>query len=223
MDKHVRAADLRPATFDADKNTVEVVWTTGAAVRRRDYLTDTLFDEVLSLAPGHVRLDRLNAGAPLLDAHDDRRLASVLGSVVPGTARIENGVGIATIQLSRSEDDAEIVGKIADGIIRHISVGYRTHAIQTSAGTGGAEETRTAIDWEPLEISAVPIPADAGSRFRGFGRDDSPEAARARMQRRQDEVGLALCLRRATPEEVCQMGRTPAFIPDEFWPMVEET
>ncbi|WP_449396281.1 hypothetical protein [Devosia riboflavina] len=204
MDKHVRAADLRPATFDADKNTIEVVWTTGAVVRRRDYLTDTLFDEVLSLALGHVRLDRLNAGAPLLDAHDDRRLASVLGSVVPGTARIENGAGLAVVQLSRSVDDADIVGKIADGIIRHISVGYQIHAFQVSAGTGGAEETRTMIDWEPYEISAVPVPADAGSHFRNF-----PAEPDRRM-------------RRATPEEVCQMGRTPAFIPDEFWPMVED-
>ena len=188
MNKHVRAADLRPRSYDPATNTIDVVWTTGASVRRRDR-NGTTYDEILSLAPGHVRLDRLSAGAPLLDAHDDRRLAAVLGSVVPGSARIENGVGLARVMLSSADADAGVIGKIKDGIIRSISVGYAIHRWQIQPGDNGAEETRTAIDWEPLELSAVPVPADAGAHFRSH-RDDSPEAARARMQARQEELGV---------------------------------
>jgi hypothetical protein len=44
-------ADVRlmPETVDAERRTVEVVWSTGAAVRRRDSWTGQRYDEVLSL------------------------------------------------------------------------------------------------------------------------------------------------------------------------------
>lgn len=202
MDKHTRAADLKPRTYDAATHTIEVIWTTGASVRRRDYMNDVVFDEVLSLAPGHIRLDRLNAGAPLLDSHEDSRLASVLGSVVPGSAKIENGVGVARVKLSTADEDADVIGKIIDGVIRHLSVGYRIHSYRPSPGENGADETRHIIDWEPLEISAVPVPADAGSHFRSLS-DHAPQ------------------LRRATVDEVYRMGRSPWLIPDALWPYVE--
>lgn len=220
MNKHVRAADLRPRSYDPATNTIDVIWTTGASVRRRDYRRDVIYDEVLSLEPGHVRLDRLNSGAPLLDAHDDRRLAAVIGSVVPGSARIENGVGVARVKLSSADADAGVIGKIRDGIIRSISVGYAIHSFRTEAGQNGTDETRVITDWEPLELSAVPVPADAGAHFRSH-HDDSPEAARARMLARQEAVTPPK-LRRASVEEVTAMGRISWHIPDELWPLVED-
>ena len=44
-------ADVRlmPDTVDAERRTVELVWSTGAAVRRRDPCTGKRYDEVLSL------------------------------------------------------------------------------------------------------------------------------------------------------------------------------
>lgn len=192
MNKHMRSADLRPASFNATDNTIEVVWTTGAAVRRRDYRRDVVFDEVLEVSAEAVRLDRLNAGAPLLSAHNDSSLQSVLGSVVPGTARIEGGLGVARVALSNAPADADVVSKIRDGIIRNISVGYIIHEVEQQPGQRGADETRVAIDWEPLELSAVPVPADAGAHFRSHDHDndDSIEAIRARMTERQRKVDV---------------------------------
>ncbi|MBI1622576.1 HK97 family phage prohead protease, partial [Aquamicrobium zhengzhouense] len=186
MNKQTRAASMRPASYDPATNTIEVIWTTGAAVRRYDHRRSVSYDEILSLQPGHVRLDRLNAGAPLLDTHDDRHLAAVIGSVVPGSARIEGGLGVARIKLSSADADADVIGKIRDGIIRNISVGYAIHRVEKTEHEGEDDEWRV-IDWEPLEISAVPVPADAGAHFRDL-RDDSPEAARERMRARQDAV-----------------------------------
>lgn len=220
MNKHIRTASMRPASYDPATNTIEVVWTTGAAVRRYDHRRGVSYDEVLSLQPGHVRLDRLNAGAPLLDTHNDSKLAAILGSVVPGSARIANGQGTARVKLSTSAADAGTVGKIRDGIIRNISVGYVVHRWAVTDGENGADEVRTALDWEPLEISAVPVPADAGAQFRDL-RDDSPAAARERMMARHEAVAGPR-LRRASFEEVTQMGRTSWLIPDELWPMVED-
>jgi hypothetical protein len=72
---------LQPETIDAEARTIEMVWSTGAAVRRRDLFTDRRYDEVLSLDPRHVDLSRLNAGAPLLNAHGAANLSNVLGVV----------------------------------------------------------------------------------------------------------------------------------------------
>ena len=92
-----RSAELAPNTADADTRTVEVIWSAGARVRRATFFGEP-YDEELSLDPAHVRLDRLNAGAPFLKVHELDTLDAVIGSVVPGSARIENGRGIALVR-----------------------------------------------------------------------------------------------------------------------------
>ena len=72
---------LQSETIDAEARSVEVVWSTGATVRRTDLWTGKRYDEVLSLDPRHVDLSRLNSGAPLLNAHGAFDLANVIGVV----------------------------------------------------------------------------------------------------------------------------------------------
>lgn len=182
----LRAARLRSASFDADTNTIEIVWTTGAAVRRYDWWDGTECDEVLSLAPGAVRLDRLNAGAPFLDSHDPTQCARVIGSVVRGSARIESEKGICTVQLSRAKDVADTVQKIREGVIRNVSVGYWIHASRTEERDGGVPLV-IVTDWEPLEISAVPVPADAGSQIRSASSQKAGRAAAPADRRSPEE------------------------------------
>lgn len=160
-----RSARVRSASFDADAYTIEVVWTTGARVRRCDPWDDDEFDEELSLEDGAVRLDRLNAGAAFLDSHDPTECSRVVGSVVRGSARIEGGKGICSVQLSRARDVADIVTKIREGVIRNVSVGYWIHRTETIEQDGSVP-LMLVTDWEPMEISAVPVPADAGSQIR---------------------------------------------------------
>ncbi|MEA1938729.1 MAG: hypothetical protein U9N14_06535 [Pseudomonadota bacterium] len=93
-----RAGELAPASLDAEARTVDVVWSTGARVRRGGFLREP-YDEELSLDPAHVRLVRLNAGAPFLRTHEMHDLDAVICSVVPGSARIEDGQGLAYIRI----------------------------------------------------------------------------------------------------------------------------
>tara|TARA_R110002167_G_scaffold86987_1_gene235324 strand:+ start:19639 stop:21645 length:2007 start_codon:yes stop_codon:yes gene_type:complete len=159
-----RMASVRAGSVDEAARTVEIIWTTGATVRRARFW-DEAVDEELSLDPGMIRLDRLNGGAPFLNAHDAGSLASVLGVVVDGSARIANGQGTATIRFSQRADVEPIFRDIAGGIIRNVSVGYRVHRYEITKRDGAPELWR-AIDWEPLEISAVAIGADPGARVR---------------------------------------------------------
>lgn len=162
-----RAGEFDAQSFNEADNAVDVVWTTGATVRRRDYTRDgpVEFDEELVVTAEAVRLGRLNSGAPFLDTHDTYSLGSVIGAVLPGTARIVRGQGLARVRLSRAPDHAGTVQNIVDGIIRNVSVGYRIYAVERTEIEGQVTLVRV-TDWEPWEISAVPVGADPAAGIR---------------------------------------------------------
>lgn len=166
---HVRSAAVRANTYNADDNTIDICFTTGADVLRPDW-SDGTYIERLLCEPENVRLDRLNAGASFLDTHNSWELDAVIGSVVPGSARMQGGGGICKIQLSKSARAADTVTDIRDGVIRNISVGYLTHAFTRTEPTDGSPALMIATDWEPVEISAVPVPADPGAQVRAATR-----------------------------------------------------
>lgn len=163
-----RDASVRLGASDASERLIEVVWTTGARVLRArwegwdDYVE---YEEELVVSPGAIRLERLNTVGVFLDSHHSRGLESALGAVAPGSVRIENGVGTATIRLTSAASAQDAIGRILDGTIRSVSVGYRVHRYEIEK-RDGAREIWRAVDWEPYEISAVAIPADAGAQVR---------------------------------------------------------
>jgi hypothetical protein len=157
-------------SVNEEARTVELVFSTGAAVPRYDYWSGKRYLEVLSLDPKHVRLDRLNAGAPLLDTHSAWSVADVLGAVEPTTARVDKGKGIAIVRFSKRESVESIWQDVRDRIIRNVSVGYNVYKFEEVEGKNNKLPVRTAIDWEPFEISMVPMPADIGARVRSGDR-----------------------------------------------------
>jgi len=159
-----RGARFEPQTVDLSARTADLVWTAGAVVRRMTFFEGEI-DEELVIDPGAVRLGRLNAGAPLLDSHNAFQLSAILGVVVEGSARLEGGSGLATVRFSEREDVGPILADISAGIIRNVSVGYRVHEFEIIRREGQPDIWR-AVDWEPLELSLVAVPADAGAQIR---------------------------------------------------------
>lgn len=158
----------RLATLDAESEdrVFNVIFTTGAVVRRYNFMADEMYDEELVVNPTSVRLGRLNSGAaPVLDTHSDFALENIKGVVVGGSARIEDGLGYASLKIDGGQESEPILRKIRDGIIRNVSVGYRVHRYEVIRSDGAVPLYR-AVDWEPYEISLVPIGADAGAGIR---------------------------------------------------------
>ena len=120
-------------TANEQRRTVELVFSTGAAVARLDS-TGQRYLEVLSLQPRHVRLERLNAGAPLLDAHQATRIENVIGSVEPGSARVDGSRGFATVRFSKRPEVQPIWQDVREGILSAVSVGYRIYRMEEAAG-----------------------------------------------------------------------------------------
>ena len=151
-------------TIDAEKRTVDLVFSTGAAVRRFDWWKGEEIVEELSMDPAHIRMERLNAGAPLLDTHGRYQLAGIIGVVQEAT--ISDGEGRATVRFSRRTEVDPIWQDLQDGIIRNVSVGYIVHKLEDVSEKGEKPRRMRAMDWEPVEISLVPVGADAKAGVR---------------------------------------------------------
>ncbi|MFA6280773.1 MAG: prohead protease/major capsid protein fusion protein [Bdellovibrionales bacterium] len=154
-----RSASLAPQTANADARTIEVVWSTGSPVRRRDMSGE--YFERLSLEPAAVDLSRL-IGASVLDAHKQGAVRDVLGTV--RSANVDGKDGKAIIQFSTRAEVEPIWQDVLSGILRHISVGYTVEA--WAEGKENGKRTLTATRWTPIEISLVPTPADPGATIR---------------------------------------------------------
>lgn len=151
---------------ESSSSVFSVVFSTGATVRRCDVFNDCYYDEQLVIDERAIRLDRLNSGAPVLDTHTDVSLANVIGVVVPGSIRVDSGVARASIKLDSGPENQSVIRKIKDGIIRNVSVGYVVHKFEVMQKDDDSVPLYRATDWEPYEISLVPIGADSGAGIR---------------------------------------------------------
>ena len=159
----------REAAFGAardDGRTVPITWTTGAAVRRIGFDGEPWIEE-LSTEPSAVRMGRLKAGAPLLNNHNRNDIKGVIGVIESPV--IANGKGTAVARFSRRPDVEPIYQDVRDKIIRNVSVGYtvyRYEDITTLDDSKHGMRRLKAVDWEPAEVSLVPVGADAAAGVR---------------------------------------------------------
>jgi hypothetical protein len=185
----LRRAPILPATVNSEARSVDVVFTTGAAVRRRRWTgwdTSVPFDEILEVSDRAVDLTRLNAGAPALDSHSVWSSHSQVGVVE--RAWIEGKEGKATIRFPRDGLDQaadRMFGLISDGIIRNVSVGYSIERVKVvEPAAKGEVEQRIVERWTPLEVSFVTVPADPRAQVRAADQASYPvEIVDTRMQK----------------------------------------
>ena len=162
MKNEVRYFDVQMldrSAIDEDARTIEMAFSSETPVERH------FGNEVLDHSPESVDLIRLNDGAPLLLEHDRTQQIGVIES-----ARVDSDrVGRAVVRFSQSALGNEIFQDVKDGIRRLASVGYTVGEFAKEKAEAGLETLR-AINWEPLEISLVAIPADSSV---GVGRSEN--------------------------------------------------
>jgi len=208
---------LAPA--DRDERTATLTWYTGAAVRRYDARGP--FEMRFSMEPGAVRMGRLASGsAPLLNGHRDFTVDDVIGVIT--RAWIENGQGKASVRFSKRADVDPIWQDVQDGILRNASMGVAIHAVQDVTPQGAEMRQVLVTDWEPEEVSLVPVGADPGAGFR-FERATGPQEQKmdetivtATGEEARDELKInldaerqaAALAERARIREIEKVGRT---------------
>jgi len=203
-----RAAPV--SSVNETDRTVDLVWSTGAVVRRYDWWNDRWYDEELSMDPAHVRMGRLQSGrAALLDAHWQYSLAGQIGVVE--SAAINRGEGTARVRLSKRTEVEGIWQDIVDRIIRSVSVGYTVHRFEiVSPAEGSNVWTYRAIDWEPTELSLVPVGADSGAEVRSAeGGVDTPPPPQSRRDGARQAPTQSCLLVTPTPAEAATTRKEP--------------
>lgn len=140
-----------------DQRTIELSFSSAAPYERSWGI------EILDHNPGSVRMGRLTNSAPLLVNHD---MNDQIGVVETAELDVMNQKGRAVVRFGNSSRAQEIYQDVLDGIRKLVSVGYRVHDMKEQAK---AKDTYVVNDWEPFEISIVPVPADTSV---GVGRSD---------------------------------------------------
>ena len=145
-------ADPSVAPIDIDARTASFTFSSEEPVSR------WFGNEVLSHKNGAPDLSRLNDGANLLFNHnwDD-----VIGVVE--NASVKNSRGYCTVRFAKTARGDEMLGMVADGILRNVSFAYQVESY-TEDGSGSPDDpddaTYTATRWMAYEISLVTVPAD---------------------------------------------------------------
>lgn len=158
-----------------DNRSVEITWTTGAGVRRYDWNRDRPYIEQLSQDADAVRMERLQSGmAPFLDTHSTWSLSDVLGVIESASAPADGGG--AVVRFSKRAEVEPIFQDVKDKILNSVSLGARIFRMEMIAPDveGNADWIYRAVDWEPYEISLVPIGADPGATVRSAATDARP-------------------------------------------------
>lgn len=180
-----RAAELVPSTFNEADNTVDVVWTVGARVRRYDWWTETAYEEELVVEPEAVDMTRFDAGTvQVLDGHRTYGgVEAILGIAQRGW--LEGGQGRATLRMSSRPELAGVVSDIRAGIIRAISFGYTVQRYEITRAQDRTDGVNLplyrATRWAPHEISFVTVPADADASTRAHPSQASQDSRRGGM------------------------------------------
>lgn len=144
-------------SFTVERSTVnEEARTVTLAFASEDPVERYFGVEILECTPAAMRDSRLKSGANLLMEHQSDDVVGVVESATVGTDRVCRAV----VRFGTSARAEEIYQDVLNGIRRNVSVGYRIHNA-ISEGNKNGDDIYRVIDWEPLEISIVAIPADA--------------------------------------------------------------
>jgi HK97 family phage major capsid protein/HK97 family phage prohead protease len=109
--------------------------------------------EILSHAPGAVRIDQRQQTMPLLFNHDRSDLLGVVEDITIG----KDLRGYCDVRFGKDERGEWAMQQYNDDILVNVSFMYRVYKFEEDL----EDETYTATDWEPYEISLVTVPADA--------------------------------------------------------------
>lgn len=165
-----RTAEIKTTAVNAKARTVDLAFSSETPVRRFGWFRND-FDEILVHTPQSVRLDRFNNGASVLMHHSTRDIVGVVEQASIDSDRR----GRAVVRFGKSERAKEAFNDVQDGILRHISIGYRIHeATLSESDKKGEPDTLRATDWEPVELSFVGVPADPTTQVGRSDSDDGP-------------------------------------------------
>lgn len=150
--------------------------------------------EILDHSERAVRLSRIMDGGPVLLNHDpDKHIGTVEDVRLDADRKLRAKVRFAKSQLAQ-----ETMQNIKDKILRHASIGYVVHNMETTREVKNDQEVFRVNDWEPFELTLTPIPADISV---GIGRQ---------FERGDEEMTIATQNQETQPKAAIQVEQRPS-------------
>jgi HK97 family phage prohead protease len=179
-----RSIEIRRNSWDPETRTFWGLISSGAAVRRRDHRGDYI--EVLDFE-GVSRLAFRDL--PVLDNHRTDSVRAVVGVVQDAHFKAD---GLhARVRIGLGEDGEAIAQRIADGLLKGLSIGYRIRSSTWSTDSKSGTRVRT-VKPDVFEVSLVIQPADPAAQIRSNpmttetldreGADDAPDMKQTRAE-----------------------------------------
>lgn len=173
-----RNATVERSIVDIEKRTVEVAFSS-----EEPYLRWFGY-EILDHSKKSCDLSRLNNGGAVLVDHNTREQVGVIEKAWIGDDR----VGRALVRFGKSARAEQEMQDVADGIRRHLSVGYQILEMELEKQSKGEPDMYRATNWQPFEISFVSVPADTTV---GVGREAIPKDITVIYQIESEEKTMA--------------------------------
>ena len=137
-------------------------------------------DEVLKMTRNAVDLTRLKNDAPFLADHLNS-IDSILGRVEKPS--VGNGQLRVEVVLDSSDRAQEYARKVEAGMAGKVSIGYRVEKWEQTRQPSDEEVGEyTATRWQPLEVSAVAVPADDAASVTGKRSYAMPDEVKTETQ-----------------------------------------
>lgn len=151
------------SNINVDNRTVDVVFTTGQRGLQEPWWDEPYYEE-LEISDEAIRTSRLDKGLSLLDSHQRYRgIRGVHG--ITESYTIENGEIRGKVRIASDPESESVWIKLKDKVLRHFSIGYKIHKLRWM-GQENAIDIYRAIDWEPTELSIVPVSFETNNGLR---------------------------------------------------------
>lgn len=185
--------ERRAGVIDLEARTVELVFASETPV---DMWYGT---EILSCAPGAMRMGVRQQTMPLLFNHDMHDLLGVVERIWIGADRLAR----ALVRFGKDERGEWAMRQVDDGVLVNVSFMYRVFKWEEDT----ENDTLTALEWEPYEITLATVPADPSV---GVGR--SADAAQENGVQLVRKAGAAPATASSTqpPAQIAQSTQEPA-------------
>jgi hypothetical protein len=171
----VRREAVSRNSANVETRTVDVVFSTGASVRRTRWAgwDPVPYDETIIVSDKAINMERMAAGAPVLDSHAMWSTRSQVAVVEK--AWIDGGLAMARVRFpSAGVDEASdrMFALVSEGIVRNVSVGYSQDQVRVEEPAKRGDVEQWFVErWTPHEISFVTVPADPGAQVRAGDAD----------------------------------------------------
>lgn len=144
--------------------------------------------EVLDVSSEAINLERVEAGTmSVLVDHDARDLVGTVERISIGS----DSVARAVVRLGKNARAQEVRADVDDGIRTGISFGYRINRMVLDESSESDGDTYRVVEWTPVEISFVSIPADPTvgvGRSYEVRRDNRPDPVERLSQAGEEAV-----------------------------------